>query len=314
MKKIKYSGIISASGSLHEYQYRTMSVVHFSELQEDVNRLRREGQLCNSEIFQGYLKGMHFKLPVDFSDAKSVIIMAVFVKPMMVKFHFKDACIPVAMPPNYYDSGLTGNIMCDEIQKNIILQNGHRVERTGNHFHLKLLAGRTGLGCYGRNNICYVNDMGSFTTLHAFLTDYLFETDHWGEVQMMRYCTNCRTCIKQCPGGAIRDDRFLIDVNHCIPLYNEVEGVLPDWIPIEAHNAFMGCMKCQFPCPANRVPMKRVGWLEDITEGETRQFIDGNPDQNVILSVSKKLKMPSLVEYRELVEVASRNIKALLQV
>ena len=259
-----------------------------------MNRIRREGQLFDSETFQGYLKGMHFELPAEFPEAKSVIIMATFIKPMMVNFHFEDACIPVAMLPNYYDSGLTGEIPRNEIQKNIIAQDGYWAENTGNYFNLKLLAARSGLGRYGRNNICYVDGMGSFVTLHAFLTDFLFEIDHWGEMQMMGYCKNCRTCIKQCPGGAIREDRFLIDVKRCIPFYNEVEGELPDRIPARAHNSFMG-------------------WLEDITEEETRQFIDGDPDQSVIFSVSQKLKIPSLVEYREMVEVASRNIKSLLQ-
>jgi epoxyqueuosine reductase len=314
MKKIKYSGAISDHGSVYEYQYRTMSVKHFSELQEDVDRLRREGQLCDSEIYQGYLSDMKFDLPEDFMDAKSVIIMAVFIKPMMINFHFNGACIPAAMPPNYYDAGLTREMLCDEVQKNIIPQDRYRVEKTGNHFHLKLLAVRSGLGQYGRNNICYVDGMGSFVTLHAFLTDYSYKVDHWGEMQMMRFCRNCRTCIKQCPGGAISGDRFLIDVHRCITLYNEVEGELPDWIPVSAHNAFLGCMKCQLPCPANRVPIKCMSQLEDITEDETHQFIGGNPDQNVILSVSQKLKIPSLIEYREMVEVASRNIKSLLQI
>jgi epoxyqueuosine reductase len=312
MKKINYAGVISDSSSAYEYQYRTVSVKHFSELQEDIDRLRRDGQLCGSETFQGYLSGMKFDLPDDFTDAKSVIIMAVFIQPMMINFQFNGKRIPAAMPPNYYDAGLTNEMLYDEIQKNIIPQGGYRAEKMGNHYHLKLLSVRSGLGRYGRNNICYVDGMGSFITLHAFLTDHSFEADHWGEMQMMLACTNCNTCIKQCPGGAISRDRFLIDVNRCIPLYNEVEGELPDWIPAGAHNAFMGCMKCQSPCPANRLPIKRIGQLEDITEEETRQFIGGNPDESVILSVSQKLKMPSLVEYREMVEVASRNIKALL--
>jgi epoxyqueuosine reductase len=102
-------------------------------------------------------------------------------------------------------------------------------------------------------------------------------------------------------------------VKRCIPLYNEVEGELPDWIPVNAHHAFMGCMKCQALCPANRLPIKRTGQLEDITEEETRQFIGGHPEQSVILSVSRKLKMPSLAEYMEMVGIAIRNIRALLQ-
>ena len=317
MKKInqtKHAGIISDSASTYEYQYRTMSVEHFSELQEDIDRLRREGMLCDSETFQGYLSEMKFDLPDDFSNAKFVIIMAPFIKPMMVNFQVNGTCIPAAMPPNYYDAGLTKEMLRDEIQRNILARDGYRVEKMGNHFHLKLLAVRSGLGQYGRNNICYVDGMGSCVTLHAFLTDYPFEADHWGEMQMMRACTNCTTCIKQCPGGAISKDRFLIDVKHCIPLYNEVEGILPDWIPADAHHAIFGCMKCQAPCPANRVPMKRMGQLEDITEEETRQLIGGNPEPDVVLSISRKLKVPYLVEYKEMVEVVSRNVKALLQV
>jgi epoxyqueuosine reductase len=309
-----YAGIISDAGSTYEYQYRTMSVKHFSELQEDIERLRRGGQLSNSKVFQGYLSDMKFALPEDFPNAKSVIVMAVFVKPMTVHFQFGGTRVPAAMPPNYYESGLTRDTLLDEVRKNIIKQDEYRVERMSDTFYLKLLAVRSGLGQYGRNNICYVDGMGSFLTLHAFLTDYPFEDDHWGEMQMMELCQNCRICIKQCPGGAIREDNFLVDINHCITLYNEVEGEFPDWIPSDVHHAYMGCMKCQSPCPANREPMKRTGQLEDITEEETRQFISGNPEEGIILSVSQKLKIPYLVKYKETVEVASRNIKALLHV
>jgi epoxyqueuosine reductase len=248
----------------------------------------------------------------DFPDARSVIIMAIFVQPMMVHFHYNGTRIPVAVPPNYYDPGLTGKMLNEEIQKNIIRETGYRIERAGNRLHLKLLAVRSGLGRYGRNNICYVDGMGSFLTLHAYLTDYRFKSDDWHEIQMMELCRNCSICMNQCPGDAIREEPFLIDVNRCIPLYNEVPGILPDWIPSDAHNALFGCMKCQAPCPANRESMKQIGLLEDITAEETRQFVNGNPAENVILSVSRKLKMPYLVGSKEMVEVASRNIKALV--
>ncbi|MEW5868849.1 MAG: 4Fe-4S double cluster binding domain-containing protein [Chloroflexota bacterium] len=306
------AGIISASGETYEYQYRTVSVSHFPELQEEIESLRRKGQLCSSEIFQGYMGLMDYALPEDFQDAQSVIIMAIAIRPMEINFQFNGNRFSAFMPPNYYDAGLTGEILEDEVQKKIIQQAGCRVLRTRNRFHLKLLAARSGLGRYGRNNICYVDGMGSLLTLHTFLTDYRFEADDWHEIQMMELCQNCKICMKACPGGAIRSDNFVIDVNRCIPLYNEIEGVLPDWIPADAHNAFMGCMKCQLPCPANREPLKRAGQFEEITEEETRQFLSGEPEENVILSVSRKIRMPRLALSKEMVEVASRNIGALL--
>lgn len=308
----KYAGVLSDPGCMYEYQYRTMSVKHFVALQENIDRLRQDGHLSDSKVFQGYLSDMKFALPKDFTEAQSVIVMAIAIKPLMLHFQFNGNRISAAMPPNYYDAGLTRKTLHAEIQKNIIKETGYRVERMSDTFHLKLLAVRSGLGRYGRNNICYVDGMGSFLTLHAYLTDYHFEEDHWQELGMMELCQECTICQKHCPGGAIRADNFVIDVKRCIPLYNEIEGILPDWIPANAHNAFMGCMKCQFPCPANREALKRIEQIEDITEEETRQFVDGNPDEDVILSVSQKLKIPYMVGSQETVEVASRNIRALL--
>ena len=43
---------------------------------------------------------------------------------------------------------------------------------------MKLAAVRSGLAQYGRNNICYVEGMGSFFSFHAYLTDRVFEEDH----------------------------------------------------------------------------------------------------------------------------------------
>jgi epoxyqueuosine reductase QueG len=114
--------------------------------------------------------------------------------------------------------------------------------------------------------------------------------------------------------GAIRAENFVIDVKRCMPLYNEVQGSFPDWFPAGVHHTFMGCMKCQYPCPANRVALKQLGQLEDLTEDETRQFASGSPDEATILSVSQKLKVPYMVGSPETVEVACRNLKALLPV
>jgi epoxyqueuosine reductase len=307
----EFKGRFSAAGSIFEYQYRTLSVNHLAELQEDIDRLDREGQLSQAETFQGYLSEMKFALPEDFPDAQSVIIMAIILKPMMFNLHYMDTRISAAMPPNYYESGLTRKMLLEEIQQNIIHQPGYRLEKI-NRFHLKLTAVRSGLGRYGKNNICYVDGMGSFLTLHAFLSDYPFEADHWQAMQMMELCQNCQVCLKQCPVGAIRVDNFVIDVSRCIPLYNEVEGVLPGWIPAGAHHALFGCMKCQAACPANREALREFGYFEDLSEEETRQFLSGNPDEAAVLAVSQKLKIPYLVGSREMIAVTSRNIQALV--
>lgn len=308
-----YAGVLTGPNGTYPYQYRTVSVEHLAALQEEIEQVRRAGQLSDSAIFQSYVSEMKFALPADFPEAQSVIVIAIALPLLVIHFQFNGARIPVAMPPNYYESGLTRKIVVAEIQQNILPEPGHRVDGVDNNFHLKLLAVRSGLGRYGRNNICYVDGMGSFLTLRAYLTDYRFESDHWQAMQMMDLCQKCTICQQHCPGEAIRADRFVIDVKRCMTLYNEVEGTLPDWLPREAHNAFMGCMKCQAPCPANHEAMKHTVQSEDVTEEETRQFVDGNPEEHVIMSVSQKLKIPYLVGSPAMVDLASRNIRAVLQ-
>ncbi|PKO16329.1 MAG: hypothetical protein CVU39_08165 [Chloroflexi bacterium HGW-Chloroflexi-10] len=311
-KQYKNSGTLIDADSIFEYQYRTLSVAHLPQLQEDIARLDRAGLLSNSEVFRSYLSEMTFTLPEDFPNAQSLIIMAIAIKPMRITFQTDHKRFSAAMPPNYYESGLTRVALKDEVQKNIIKEDNHRIEWTYNRFHGKLLATRSGLGRYGRNNICYVEGMGSYLTLHSFLTDYAFDQDDWQEIQKMDLCQTCTICMQLCPGGAIRSDQFVVDINHCITLYNEVPGVLPDWFPSNAHNSVMGCMICQFSCPANREPAKRTGQLDGLTEEETRQFLNGNPEESVVLSVSKKMRIPYLVDSKETVDVISRNMKAII--
>lgn len=304
-------GVIADAGDTYEYQYRIVSIKHFDELQETINQLRQQDRLSHSETFQGYLSEMKFAVPDDFPTAKSVVVIAIFSRAMAVNLHFDGAPVTAIMPPNYYDNGLSREAIKEAVLTRIIPESGYRAERMGHRYHLKLLAVRSGLGRYGRNNICYVDGMGSFITLHAYLTDYPFEVDHWSELKMMDLCQSCRICMKQCPGGAIREEDFVVDINHCIPLYNEVPGVLPEWIPSTAHNAIFGCMKCQAPCPANREAMQHNGQFEDLTAEEIRQFLAGSPEPDIVRSVDRKLHLNYLTEYPEMVEVVSRNLRVL---
>jgi len=313
-KETQWVGELCVDGASYDYQYRTLSVSHLAELQEDIDRLKRFGQISEAEILQGYLNEIKFELPEDFPEARFVLVMAIAVPPLRVQFRFQGKSHPAYMPPNYYQPAFTRPMVIDEIQHHIIRETGYRVEETLGRYHLKLSAVRSGLGRYGRNNICYVDGMGSFLNLRAYLTDYCFAEDCWQELQMLDLCQDCLICRKNCPGGAIQTDRFTLDAGRCISLYNEVEGILPEWIPAQAHNAIFGCMKCQAPCPANRAAMQQVVQLEDFSEEETGQLISGELDEKALHAVSQKLRIPYLVDYPETVQVISRNIKALLDV
>jgi epoxyqueuosine reductase len=158
--------------------------------------------------------------------------------------------------------------------------------------------------------------MGSLLALYAFFTDFQFDEDSWSEIRMMDQCENCTICIKTCPTGAIpepKDENFVINVSKCIPVYNEIKGIIPDWIPSNAHNALIGCMKCQLPCPANRDPLKITSRFEDVSEKETNMILDGKIEDKLVNSLSKKLKMFSPSDADYVLPVIKRNLQLVLE-
>ncbi|MGB5912560.1 MAG: 4Fe-4S double cluster binding domain-containing protein [Promethearchaeia archaeon] len=275
------------------YKYKTVSIDHIKELQEDIDKLRIAGKLSDNEIYRGYIDTRGFEIPVNLPNAKSMIILAIFTKLALVDFHLEGRKYEIMIPPAYYDDGLTNEILEKLIQRKIIKEPGYKIELTRN-LHLKLLAVRSGLGKYGRNNICYVDEMGSMLNLYACYTDFQFEEDNWTEMKMMEQCKNCNICINNCPTNAIptpSDKTFVINAGKCVSVYNEIDGKIPNWISADAHNALMGCMRCQLPCPGNREVIKLTERFEDITEIETEMMLEGITEEKFLNSLSKKLKM-----------------------
>ena len=296
------------------YKYKTLSVEYIEKLQEDIDKLRRAGALSDNEVYRGYIDARKFEIPENLPNAKSMIIIAIFGKLGLVNFNLDGKKHEIMIPPNYYENGLEIEDLENIALNKIIKEPGYKVEFT-RYLHSKLLAVRSGLGKYGRNNICYVDKMGSMLNLYTFFTDYEFGEDNWTEIKMMEQCENCTICFKNCPNNAIptpSDENFVINAGKCTSVYNEIRGIIPDWIPYEAHNALMGCMKCQLPCPGNRESIKVTKQLGEISEKETKMIIDGNVDEKLALSLSKKLKMFSPSDADYMLPVIKRNLRVLL--
>jgi len=294
------------------YKYRVMSVKHLQELQADFEALDTEGKISNNEVFRSYIQQQKHHLSESLPDTKSVIVLAVFTPLMTVDFHHQGKTHEILIP-HYYDDGITEDQLKTTILNKIIGNNQYRVENAKMHVLLKRLAVRTGLGKYGRNNICYVEGMGSFLKLFAFFTDFSFDEDNWQDAEMMDSCKNCKVCFNQCPTGAISEDNSVINVEKCIPLYNEVPGEFPDWIDSSSHNALMGCLKCQLPCPVNSEVAKKTQKLDAVSEEETKKILDGSSDEELYQSLSKKLRMfiPEHAYYY--FPVITRNLRVLIQ-
>ena len=294
-----------------QVKYKVLSTKRLPDLQKEIDRLNNENRLSNHKVYRHYIDRLYYKKPEDFPDAKYIVILAIEHNLAKVNFHISDTVQEILLPAAYHKIDATIDEMIDFIQKEIIGSDKHRVEHNRS-MHLKLLAVRSGLGRYGKNNICYVDGLGSFLSIYTFFTDFDFKKDNWSDIKALDQCENCSICTNKCPTGAISKENFLIDIEKCLPLYNEIQGEFPDWIDPEAHNAIMGCLKCQMYCPANKEAMKKILQFEDITEEESKMILDGRFEEELVKSIGKKIKMYDDRTAEYYLPVIKRNLEVLI--
>jgi epoxyqueuosine reductase len=200
------------------------------------------------------------------------------------------------IPPTYTSYDETPE-QFEKVVADILSRAGFSLERA--MLPLKQLAVRSGLGEYGRNNICYVSGMGSFLQLVAVYSDLHCEKDTWRNPMMMEQCEGCTLCLRACPTGAISSDRFLLHGEKCIAYHNEKKGAVPfpDWMAASSHNCLVGCMHCQRVCPLNKEFIKWIGAEEEFSEKETALLLEGRPLKKLPATMLKKLERLSLVDY-----------------
>lgn len=112
----------------------------------------------------------------------------------------------------------------------------------------KYWAREAGVGMIGRNNLLIIPGKGSFFFLGELLTTLEVEPDE----PCTDSCGNCMQCVKACPGGALKDERFL-DARRCLSCQLiERRGELPEWVVEVVGNRIYGCDECQVACPHNK--------------------------------------------------------------
>jgi epoxyqueuosine reductase len=163
---------------------------------------------------------------------------------------------------------------------------------------------------YGKNNIAYVEGLGSFMRLKAFLSDMPTGKSDWLEPQVMKECDRCKACLNACPTRAIVPDRFLVHAERCITFLNEGTEEFPEWLDPSWHNSLVGCMKCQLVCPVNKRFVKWVEEGETFNEAETELILSGVPLDHVSPETAHKLNRSYMAEY---LDVLPRNLRALLR-
>ncbi len=205
------------------YNGRIVSIQHLRDLQEEIKGRYKQG-LFDEEFYQEWLTRFAFSPPDSLPEARSLIVVAVPQPQTRVTFTWKGETLPLILPPTYVGYGETDKHVKDLLAEVLALQ-GYQVAQAV--LPRKLLAVRSGLGVYGKNNICYVPGMGSFHQLAAFYSDLPCQEDNWQGLEMMESCQDCSACLRKCPTGAITSERFLLRAERCITFHNERAGDFP---------------------------------------------------------------------------------------
>lgn len=287
----KLHRLLGAAG----FRSTLVSADRLPDLESDLESLLAQGILRKDfydEVTSRYDLHFSFAPPAHLPTAKTVIITAIPQPKISVTFRSSGEAYSVIIPPTYlHDTD-------ERVSKIISVHLGE----CGYHacdavLPAKLLAVRSGLASYGRNNIAYIDDWGSYFRLRAFFTDMPPTVDNWREFRMMDLCDKCEACVKKCPTGAIRRDRFLISAERCLTFFNEGTNDFPEWIDPAWHNCLIGCMMCQDVCPANKTHRKWSVSREDFSPEETRMILKGTPKDKLPPGVTEKLQRLHMLDW-----------------
>jgi len=288
------------------YRGRAMSPEHIHDLYEAVEGRHARGDL-DEEFYQQQLTGFSYVPPAELPDPVSLIVVAVPAPQVRVVFAWQGGRFPLIIPPTYVGYRATTRRVVQELAA-FLEPWGYRAAATS--LPLKTLAVGSGLGAYGRNNICYVPGMGTFHQLVGCYSDFPCAQDQWPGPTMLPRCEKCRACAQVCPTGAISSERFLLHAERCLTFHNEREREFPAWIDPSSHHVLIGCMQCQRSCPENKPFLSWVVEGVQFAEDETRLLLQAPAIDQLPGETAAKVSSLGLTAGWD---ILSRNLAAVLE-
>lgn len=263
---------------------------HAEELRLSIDRMLQSGLIADA-VYRLYPDIFNAMLKPDAEWARSIIAVAA-PQPMLDAVFTVDGKKHSTIIPPTYDQTVDERVAA--LIGEELVSHGYRISPAT--LPKKLLAARSGLARYGKNNITYVEDMGSFHRLMAFYTDLPTVRDAWQEPQVLGECDGCNACTKKCPTGAIDPDRFFLHAEKCLTFHNESSQAYPEWIDESWHHCLIGCIRCQQYCPVNNDVRSWIEPFAEFSEGETATFLSGSEGSDLLPEVIAKLRMTGLYE------------------
>jgi epoxyqueuosine reductase len=251
-------------------------------------------------------------LPETSGSWRSAVIAAVGRPLTQATLTWRGTTRTVAVPPHYAGYAAVPRAVAGRIDE-LLRPAGF----TAAHCEppLKTLAACSGLARYGRNNVTYVDGLGSWLQLAACVSDAPSPDDAvWGAPQALERCERCTACLRACPTAAIGGERFLLHTERCLTYHNESRAPFPDWLEPSVHHAAVGCLRCQQVCPENGLVDLVEGAPEEFDERETAAILGAEEtgDEPGGLDAASREKLARCgLDYAP--RIIARNLRTLLE-
>lgn len=237
---------------------------------------RKSSGVIDPGFFEENLTGFNYPEEGSLTGSERVVVVAVPSPISLLPVTAGGRRIDLRIPPTYIRYNPTFRDVLDDLSRNAL---GPGAAAEILKVPLKSLAVHMGLAVYGRNNITYVTGFGSGHQLCGYIVrtgEKPAERRQEAEERetALERCASCRACIKACPTGAIREDRFLISAERCFTLLSESHRPIPGWAKPPKSICLIGCLECQRVCPENKGRLKTVPSGVEFTAEETEAVIE----------------------------------------
>jgi len=255
--------VLRTTAQSHNDHLAALSVAHLPGVKQDFDRLG----IDTSPYYR-------FTPPEDLGfTARAVIVVAAASPVASVAFNADGEKITVTIPPSYVDADKEDAVTLQYL-RDALHGYGYAIAPAGG-LPCKPIAVHAGLGVYGRNNLLYVEGMGSLLRLFLFFSDLPCPAENFTPLRRHPMCRSCDKCVSNCPSAALNHTNELVDADRCLCAVNESKADFPEWIKPEWHHAMIGCMRCQDICPINQPYLQKPQEIASYSTVQTLSFLRG---------------------------------------
>jgi epoxyqueuosine reductase len=233
------------------YQAAAGGVSLLKEVRSSLEKRRDKREIDNA-FFRDYLDNFSYLEGSRLKNPQSILIVAVPRPAHILSFSLANKTIETILPPTYVGYRKFFEDVRGDLEAALSAHNCHLEILSA---PLKSVANILWLLSYGRNNIGYIEGLGSFFQLVGLLSDKrvgAISRPMGPSQKLLARCRECRICAKACPTGAIDKDRILLHAEKCYTLFSEAPEPIPEDLKPPSPRCLIGCIRCQKVCPENK--------------------------------------------------------------